>query len=76
MPDGHVTHATFPGVSLTDDSILQAIVPDSRIVTSGMIAIGGKPTSVSLTTFELPNGEGTDLLCTNQVAFFEKADGR
>ena len=66
----------FPGVSLTDDGIFQAIVPGSRIVTTSMMAIGGAPMSVSLTTFELiPNGQGTDLLCTNQVAFFENADG-
>jgi len=66
----------FPGVSLTDDGTFQAIVPGSRIVTTSMMAIGGAPMSVSLTTFELvPNGEGTDLRCTNQVAFFENADG-
>jgi uncharacterized protein YndB with AHSA1/START domain len=66
----------FPGVSLTDDGIFQAIVPGSRVVVTSMMAIGGAPMSVSLTTFELvPNGEGTDLLCTNQVAFFENADG-
>ena len=69
-------NSPFPGVSLTDDSIFQAIVPGSRIVTTGRMAIGGAPMSVSLTTFELiPNGEGTDLLCTNQVAFLENADG-
>lgn len=66
----------FPGVSLTDEGIFQAIVPGNRIVVTSMMAIGGAPMSVSLTTFELvPNGEGTDLLCTNQVAFFENADG-
>jgi len=66
----------FPGVSLTDDGIFQTIVPGSRVVVTSRMAIGGAPMSVSLTTFELvPNGEGTDLLCTNQVAFFENADG-
>lgn len=66
----------FPGVDLTDEGEFQAIVPDSRIVTTSMMAIGGQPMSVSLTTFELvPNGTGTDLICTNQVAFFENADG-
>ena len=66
----------FPGVSLTDDGIFQAIVPGSRIVVTSRMAIGGAPMSVSLTTFELaPNEEGTHLICTNQVAFFENADG-
>ncbi len=66
----------FPGVSLTDDGIFQAIVPGSRIVITSRMAIAGAPMSVSLTTFELvANGEGTDLICTNQVAFFENADG-
>ncbi|MDB5677723.1 SRPBCC family protein [Sphingomonas bacterium] len=69
-------NSPFPGVSLTDDSAFQAIVPDSRIVSSSMMAIGGRPMSVSLTTYELlPDGEGTDLVCTNQVAFFENSDG-
>jgi len=66
----------FPGVSLTDDGIIQAIVPGSRVVVTSRMSIGGAPMSVSLTTFELvPNNEGTDLICTNQVAFFENADG-
>ncbi len=69
-------NSPFPGVALTDDGIFQAIVPGSRIVITSRMAIGGAPMSVSLTTFELvPNGEGTELLCTNQVAFFENADG-
>jgi len=69
-------NSPFPSVSLTDDGIFQAILPGSRIVITSRMAIGGAPMSVSLTTFELvPNGEGTDLLCTNQVAFFENADG-
>ncbi len=66
----------FPGVDLTDESAFQAIVPGERIVTAGTMSIGGAPMSVSLTTFELvPNGTGTDLICTNQVAFFERSDG-
>ena len=66
----------FPGVALTDDGIFQAIIPDKRIVITSRMAIGGAPMSVSLTTFELlPDGDGTGLTCTNQVAFFENADG-
>ena len=69
-------NSPFPGVPLTDDGIFQAIVPGERIVTTSRMAIGGAPMSVSLTTFEVfPNGDGTDLICTNQVAFFENADG-
>lgn len=69
-------NSPFPGVSLTDDGIFQTIVPGSRIVITSRMAIGGAPMSVSLTTFELvPKESGTDLICTNQVAFFENADG-
>lgn len=69
-------NSPFPGVDLTDEGVFQAIVPDSRIVTTSTMSIAGRPMSVSLTTFELvPGDTGTDLICTNQVAFFENSDG-
>ena len=69
-------NSPFPGMDLTDQGTFQAIVPDSRIVTTSTMSIAGMPMSVSLTTYELvANGEGTDLICTNQVAFFENSDG-
>jgi uncharacterized protein YndB with AHSA1/START domain len=66
----------FPGADLTDEGVFQAIVPGSRIVTTSTMAIAGQPMSVSLTTYELlPTDTGTDLICTNQIAFFENSDG-
>ena len=66
----------FPGVLLANDGVYQDIVQDHRIVTTSTMSIAGRPISVSLTTFELvPTELGTDLICTNQVAFFEGSDG-
>jgi hypothetical protein len=46
------------------------------VVLASTMAIGGKPISASLVTFEfLPSGTGTDLIFTHQGAFFEGADG-
>lgn len=66
----------FPGVILTNDGVYQDVVPDERIVATSTMALDGRSISVSLTTFELvPTELGTDLICTNQVAFFAGADG-
>jgi uncharacterized protein YndB with AHSA1/START domain len=47
------------------------IVPDSRIVSSEVIALEGKSLSAALTTLELsPHGSGTALKMTVQVASF------
>lgn len=66
----------FPGVILTNDGSYQDVVPNERIVAASLMALDGRPISVSLTTFELlPTELGTDLICTNQVAFFAGSDG-
>ncbi|NIJ20232.1 uncharacterized protein YndB with AHSA1/START domain [Sphingomonas naasensis] len=66
----------FPGALLVNEGVYQDIVQDHRIVTTSTMSIEGHPISVSLTTFELlPTELGTDLICTNQVAFFEGSDG-
>lgn len=66
----------FPGVLLTNDGLYQDIIQDHRIVMTSTMSIADRPISVSLTTFELfPTELGTDLICTNQVAFFEGSDG-
>lgn len=67
---------SFPGVALTNDARYLDIAPNRRIVAASTMALGEKPISVSLITVEfLPSGEGTDLICTHQGAFFEGADG-
>lgn len=66
----------FPGVALTNEGTYQDIVPDRRIVTASTMTLGDKRISASLVTIELlPTGNGTDLICTHQGAFFEGADG-
>lgn len=66
----------FAGVALGADSIHLDIVPDRRIVIASTMFFGDRVISASLLTFEfLPADGGTDLVFTNQAAFFEGADG-
>jgi len=66
----------FPGAALINDTCYQDIVPDRRIVIAYTMTIGDQRISASLATFELlPAGNGTDLIFTEQGAFFEGADG-
>ena len=66
----------FPGAPLLYETTYQDIVPDRRIIISYSMSIGGRCVSASLTTFEfLPSAEGTDLVFTEQGAFFEGSDG-
>ena len=66
----------FPGVELVNNTSYLEIVPTSRIVTASTMSMGGKRISASLVTIELlARGEGTDLICTHQGAFFEGSDG-
>ena len=66
----------FPGVELKNEETYQDIVPNQRIVTASTMTFGGKRISASQVTIEfLPTGDGTDLICTHQGAFFEGADG-
>jgi len=52
------------------------IVPNRRIVIAYTMSINGKHISSSQATFELlPARGGTDLVFTEQAAFFEGADG-
>ena len=49
---------------------------DSRIVLAYTMAIGEKPFSASLATFEMmPSNAGTHFIFTEQGAYFEGADG-
>jgi uncharacterized protein YndB with AHSA1/START domain len=64
------------GMLLTNEGSYQDIVPDRRVVTASNMSVGDKRISASLVTIEfLPAGNGTDLICTHQRAFFEGADG-
>ena len=66
----------FPGAALIDDSRYLDIVPDRRIVMAYTMTLGDKRISSSQATFEfLPAPQGTDLIFTEQGAFFEGADG-
>jgi len=51
-------------------------VPSRRIVVAYTMTLGEQRISASLATFELlPAGRGTDLIFTEQGAYFEGADG-
>jgi len=59
-----------------NDTFYLDIVPDRRIVLAYTMTLGGKRISSSQATFELlPAEKGTDLIFTEQAAFFEGADG-
>jgi uncharacterized protein YndB with AHSA1/START domain len=66
----------FPGVAMVNHTSYQDIIPDRRIVMAYTMSIGDKRISASLVTIELlPIDGGTDLVFTEQGAFFEGADG-
>lgn len=57
------------------DTLYLDIVPDRRIVFSYSMTSRGTPISVSLTTVEItPDGQGTKLMLTEQVAFLDGND--
>jgi len=66
----------FPGTELIYRTTYQDIVPDRRLVYAYSLAFAGRIVSASLVTFEfLPAGGGTDVLFTEQGAYFDGADG-
>ena len=66
----------FPGVALTNQTNYQDIVPNKRVVFAYTMTLGDKRISASLVTVELlPTEKGTDLIFTDQGAYFEGADG-
>jgi uncharacterized protein YndB with AHSA1/START domain len=61
---------------ITNEGIIQDIVPNQRVVTASTMALNDRRFSSSLVTMELlPRDGGTDLICTHQGAFFEGSDG-
>lgn len=66
----------FPGVQLTNLITYQDIVPDRRLVFVYTMSLAERRFSSSLVTIELlPSQQGTDLIFTEQGAYFEGADG-
>jgi uncharacterized protein YndB with AHSA1/START domain len=66
----------FPGVTLENRTNYQDIVPNRRIVFAYTMTLGDRRISASLATVEIVPGEkGTDLIFTEQGAYFEGADG-
>ncbi len=64
------------GTPIVYDTTYQDIVPNRRIVLAYTVTLGEKRISSSLATFELlPTEKGTDLIFTEQGAYFEGADG-
>lgn len=64
------------GKECVNDTVYLDIVPERRIVFAYTMALAGRRFSSSQATFELvPAENGTDLIFTEQAAFFEGADG-
>jgi uncharacterized protein YndB with AHSA1/START domain len=64
------------GMVFTNDTVYRDILPDRRIVISYTMSVGDQRISSSQATVEfLPNDKRTDLIFTEQGAFFEGADG-
>jgi uncharacterized protein YndB with AHSA1/START domain len=64
------------GFTCTNETIYLDIVPDSRIVFVYTMSVGDHCISSSQSTVELlPTEKGTDLIFTEQGAFFEGSDG-
>ena len=64
------------GLDGANHTTYQDIQPNSRIVLAYTMTIAGKRISSSQATFEfLPTKKGTDLIFTDQGAYFENSDG-
>lgn len=64
------------GVTCVNDTVFRDIVPGRRIVFAYTMTLGDHRISSSHATVELlPSGQGTELIFTEQAAFFEGADG-
>ena len=64
------------GTACANDTTYQDIVPNHRVVIAYTMTLGEYRMSASLATFELlPTAKGTDLIFTEQGAYFEHSDG-
>jgi len=65
-----------PGWEFTGETIYRDIVPNQRIVFSYNMSVGDTVISTSQATVELlPSETGTELIFTEQGAFYEGSDG-
>lgn len=72
----HVCFRLQNGMLCRNDTIYMDIVADRRIVFAYTMSVDGRRISSSQATTEfLPNARGTDMIFTEQGAFFEGADG-
>ena len=63
------------GERYVNETLFQDIVPDARIVFAYTMARGGTRISASLATVELmPDGSGTRLVFTEQIALLDGGD--
>lgn len=64
------------GMTITNESRYEDIVPAQRIVTSATMDLSEKRILISLLTVEfLPTDSGTDLILTNQGIYLQGANG-
>jgi uncharacterized protein YndB with AHSA1/START domain len=67
---------TKNGLACRNDTVYLDILPSRRIVIAYTMSVGDNRISSSQATIELlPTEKGTDLILTEQGAFFEGADG-
>ena len=66
----------YDGAPCANDTTYQDIIPNQRIVMAYTMTLGDRRISASLATIEfLPADKGTNLIFTEQAAFFEGSDG-
>jgi uncharacterized protein YndB with AHSA1/START domain len=69
-------NSPFPGTVISNETKYMDIVPNRRIVIAYTMSMGERRFSSSQATFELVASEkGTDLVFTEQGAYFEGSDG-
>lgn len=69
-------NSPLPGTVISNETKYMDIVPNRRIVIAYTMSMGERRFSSSQATFELvPSEKGTDLIFTEQGAYFEGSDG-
>ncbi len=69
-------NSPFPGTPITNETTFMDIVPNRRIVIAYTMTLADRRFSSSQATFELvPSEIGTNLIFTEQGAYFEGSDG-
>lgn len=71
-----IAEGPVKGSIITNETTYLDIITNRRVIIAYRMTIDDRPFSASLATFELlPGDAGTDLVFTEQGAFFEGADG-